>query len=166
MGTTETQQEMVTKLERIAWLSARDPAKEFGCLMHHVNVESLQECYELLDGKKAVGIDGVTKEAYGEALIDNLEGLINGMKKMGYRPAPVRRVSIPKAGQPGKHRSLGISNFEDKLVQKQIQRILERILTQFFCPVPMDSVLAEVAMMRLVHTPLSVQRGGKNSDRY
>lgn len=102
--------------------------------MHHVNVESLQECYELLDGKKAVGIDGVTKEEYGGALIDNLEALITRMEKMSYRPAPVRQVLIPKAGQPGKYRALGISNFEDKLVQKQFQRILESIYDPIFLP--------------------------------
>jgi len=134
MGTTETQRDTVTKLERIAWLSAKDPTKEFGCIMHHVNVESLQECYELLGGKKAVGIDGVTKEEYGEVLLDNLEALIGRMKRMGYRPAPVRQVSIPKAGQPGAHRVLGISNFEDKLVQKQFQRILESIYDPIFLP--------------------------------
>ena len=127
MGSTETRENTATKLERIAWLSAQDPTKEFDCIMHHVNVESLQECYELLSGKKAVGIDGVSKEKYGEALLVNLEALIDKMKRMGYRPEPVKQVLIPKAGQPGKHRHLGISNFEDKLVQKQFQRILESI---------------------------------------
>ena len=73
MGTAETQQTAGTQLERIAWLSAQDPTKEFDCIMHHVNVESLQECYELLSGKKAVGIDRVSKEEYGETLLTNLE---------------------------------------------------------------------------------------------
>ena len=54
------------------------------------------------------------------------------MKRMCYRPAAVREVAIPKAGQPGKHRYLGISNFEDKLVQKQFQRILESIYEPIF----------------------------------
>jgi hypothetical protein len=50
-----------TKLKRIAWLSARDPHKRFACLMHHVNEESLAACFHELDGKKAVGIAGVSK---------------------------------------------------------------------------------------------------------
>lgn len=132
MGSSETHQTTATKLERIAWLSAQDPTKEFDCIMHHVNVESLRECYELLNGKKAVGIDRVTKEQYGETLTESLEALITKMKKMGYRPAPVKEVLIPKTGQPGKYRHLGISNFEDKLIQKQFQRILESIYEPLF----------------------------------
>lgn len=61
MGTTETQYSTVTKLKRIAWLSEQDSTKEFMCLMHLFNEESLLECYHTLDGKKAVGIDGVNK---------------------------------------------------------------------------------------------------------
>lgn len=134
MGTTESQNKTATKLARIAWLSASDTTKTFSNLMHHVNVESLHECYALLDGRKAIGIDGVTKEQYGENLKDNLENLISRMRQMSYRPKPVRRVNIPKPGQPGKYRPLGISNFEDKLVQKQFQRILESIYEPLFLP--------------------------------
>jgi retron-type reverse transcriptase len=132
MGTTESQITTATKLARIAWLSAADPTKAFGGLIHHVNVESLRECYHLLDGKKAVGIDGVIKGQYGEDLTGNLEMLIAQMKTMSYRPAPVRRVQIPKDGQRGSYRPLGISTFEDKLVQKQFQRILECIYEPIF----------------------------------
>ncbi|WP_052046212.1 hypothetical protein [Candidatus Paracaedibacter symbiosus] len=111
MGTTEFQIDTATKLKRIAWLSASDSTKTFSNIMHHVNIASLQECYYLLDVKKAVGIDGVTKEQYGEYLTANLEDLTTRMKRMGYRPSPVRRVEIPKTGEPGKYRPLGISNF-------------------------------------------------------
>lgn len=132
MGTTESQSTTATKLARIAWLSAAEPTKTFSNLMHHVNVDSLRECYDLLDGRKAVGLDGVTKEQYGENLEANLEDLISRMKRMSYLPAAARRVEIPKAGQPGKFRALGLSNFEDKLVQKQYQRILESIYDPIF----------------------------------
>ena len=101
--------------------------KTFKHLMHHVNVDALRECYDLLKGNKAVGIDGVTKEAYGEKLKSNLEELIRKMKRMNYWPSAARWVTIPKPGQPGRHRTLGISNIEDKLVQKQFQRLLEAI---------------------------------------
>ena len=50
-----------TKLKRIAWLSKQDPSKKFTCLMHLFNEESLLNCYHSLNGKKAVGIDGVNK---------------------------------------------------------------------------------------------------------
>lgn len=121
-----------TKLNRIAWLSEQDPRKEFECLMHLFNQDSLTECFHELDKDKAVGVDGITKMAYGENLKGNIEQLIDQMKKMAYRPGPVREVLIPKEGKPGATRPLGISNLEDKIVQKMTQRILESIYEPLF----------------------------------
>ncbi|WP_417905068.1 group II intron reverse transcriptase/maturase [Candidatus Tisiphia endosymbiont of Micropterix aruncella] len=132
MSTTETQSITDTKLERIAFLSQNDSTKEFRCLMHHFNEESLKTCFYQLDGNKAVGIDRVDKKSYGHNLDDNLKKLISNMKQMSYRPAAIRQVSIPKEGKSGAFRSLGISNFEDKLVQKMMQRILESIYEPLF----------------------------------
>ena len=50
-----------TKLKRIAWLSAQEPEKVFDQLMHLVNEGSLAACFHELNGKKAVGIDGIDK---------------------------------------------------------------------------------------------------------
>ena len=117
MGTTEPCTMTDTKLKRIAWLSARDPQRQFDCLMHLFNEESLAGCFHALDGKKAVGTDGIDKAAYGCGLNDNLKELVERMKRMAYRPAPVRQVLIPKEGKPGATRPLGtecVSNFADK----------------------------------------------------
>jgi retron-type reverse transcriptase len=122
----------ITKLNRIAWLSRQDPNKEYECLMHLFNKESLLECYHGLDKNKAVGIDGVDKETYGENLDANLDNLLVRMKKMAYRPGPVREVLILKEGKPGATRPLGISGFEDKIVQKMMQRIVESIYEPVF----------------------------------
>ena len=134
MGTIEPQEKTRTKLTEIAWSSAHNPQKVYHSLMHLYNVESLRGCFEQLDGKKAVGIDSVTKMEYGEKLQENLENLINRMKRMAYRPAPVKLVLIPKEGKPNATRPLGISNFEDKLVQKKTQEILESIYDPIFLP--------------------------------
>ena len=40
---------------------------------------------------------------------------------------PIRRVYIPKEGQPGKERPLGISCFEDKIVQDALREVLEAV---------------------------------------
>lgn len=53
-----------TKLKRIAWLSAQAPEMVFDQLMHLVNEGSLAACFHELDGKKAVGIDGIDKVQY------------------------------------------------------------------------------------------------------
>lgn len=132
MVPTEHQIKTATKLARIAWLSGRDHGKKFGCLMHHFNAESLTACFHELDGRKAVGSDRVSKDDYGEALLENLEVLIERMKRMAYRPGPVREVLIPKEGKPGATRPLGIANFEDKLVQKMTAKILESIYEPTF----------------------------------
>ena len=132
METIEFQTPTVTKLERIAWLSAADPNKVFHQLMHHFNKEELLQCFYELDGKKAVGVDGMTKSQYVEQLDSNIEDLIVRMKRMGYRPGPVRQVLIPKEGKPGATRPLGISNFEDKIFQKMMQKVLESIYEPLF----------------------------------
>ena len=121
-----------TKLNRIAWLSEQDPDKKFECLMHLFNAESLRECFHELDKNKAVGIDGINKTAYAVNLDRNIEELITKMRNMAYRPGPVREVLIPKEGKPGATRPLGISNLEDKIVQKMTQRVLESIYEPLF----------------------------------
>jgi RNA-directed DNA polymerase len=95
--------------------------------MHHFNVESLTASFHSLDGRKAVGADGIEKEDYGKRLQGNIEELVVRMRRMAYRPGPVREVLIPKEGKPGATRPLGISNLEDKIVQSQMRRILESI---------------------------------------
>jgi RNA-directed DNA polymerase len=132
MITTDNQESTNTKLERIAWLSRQDKSKEFSNLMHHFNEESLRECFQELDRKKALGADRVSKDEYGQNLGTNLKKLVQRMKLMQYRPSAVRQVLIPKAG--GKERPLGISNFEDKIVQKMMQKVLEAIYESTFLP--------------------------------
>lgn len=132
MRTTESQVTTDTELAKIAWLSTQNPDKEFHSLIHHINEDSLRSCFEKLDGKKAIGADKITKQVYGENLQANLKDLIARMKQMAYRPGPVRQVLIPKEGKPGATRPLGISNFEDKLVQKRVQELLEAIYDPIF----------------------------------
>lgn len=130
MSNTKTQSITETKLTRIAWLSVQDHARTFTSLMHHLNETSLSECFRMVDGSKAKGIDNISKKEYGAKLMQNLSNLINRMKRMNYRPQPVKRVLIPKDN--GKTRPLGISVFEDKLIQKMTQRILEAIYEPIF----------------------------------
>jgi len=132
MGATETQQMTKTKLNRIAWLSKQDSEKEFECLMHLFNYESLTDCFQQLDKNKAIGIDGIDKATYAINLEENIKELIRKMKDMAYRPGPVREVLIPKEGKPGATRPLGISNLEDKIIQKMMQQVLESIYEPIF----------------------------------
>ena len=94
-------------------------------LMHHVNVQTLTEEHRRQSRKKATGIDGVTKDEYEANLAENLETLIERMKKFQYRPQPVRRTYIPKSN--GKLRPLGIPAYEDKLVQGVMAVLLDEV---------------------------------------
>jgi RNA-directed DNA polymerase len=105
---------------------------KFTQVMHHFNEESLLACYHELDGKKAKGNDGVDKASYGKELKANLQNLTERMKRMAYIPGTIRQVQIPKEGRPGATRPLGISNFEDKIVQKMMQKILNSMYDPLF----------------------------------
>ena len=80
-------------------------------------------CHAKMDGDKAVGIDGITKEDYSRDLEKNLSDLVERMKRRAYHPKPARRVEIPKDN--GKTRPLSIYCYEDKLVQFEMFSIYE-----------------------------------------
>lgn len=123
---------MRTKLTRISKLSADNPEQKFAQLMHHFTLGNLESWYQMLNKKAAVGIDGITKEMYSENLQENLENLYHRMKTMSYVPGPARQTLIPKDGNPGVSRPLGIGNFEDKIVQKGVQKVIESIYEPLF----------------------------------
>ena len=132
MGSTKPSELTATKLKKIAQLSREDPSSEFQWLMPHFSKESLMGCFNELDGNKAVGADGIGKAVYGADVSDKLTILIEKMKSMSYRPGPVREVLIPKEGKSGETRPLGISNFEDKIVQLMTSKILGAIYEPTF----------------------------------
>ena len=121
---------MGTKLARIAQLSKENPDMVFTSIGHLINKELLMECHKTMDGKKAVGIDGVTKEDYGRNLEENLDKLVGRLKQKSYKPQPARRVEIPKDN--GKTRPLSIYCYEDKLVQEALRRVLEAVFEPHF----------------------------------
>lgn len=121
---------METKLARISQLSSENPGMVFTSVGHLINRELLKECHRDMDGGKAVGIDGITKEEYGADLEENLNDLVRRLKQKAYKPKPARRVEIPKGD--GKSRPLSIYCYEDKLVQEALRRVLEAVFEPHF----------------------------------
>jgi retron-type reverse transcriptase len=119
-----------TKLQRIGELSTRDKGLVFNNLGHIIGIDWLRDLYRQLDGSKAIGIDGVTKEAYGAKLEENLSDLIKRIRRGQYLPKPARIVEIPK--EDGSTRPLAISCLEDKLVQLAASKILSKIYEPLF----------------------------------
>ena len=64
--------------------------------------------YRVKRNKGAGGVDGVTLAEFEEHLDVHLDRLHEELKTDTYQPMAVRQKLIPKAGQPGKFRPLGI----------------------------------------------------------
>jgi len=123
---------MSTNLKRIGEKARSEPKLVFTSLYHHISdADNLRACYEALPGNRAVGTDGVTKEEYGKDLEENLHDLSGRLRRLGYRPQSKRRTYIPKPGS-NKGRPLGISCFEDKIVELATKRVLEPIYEPVF----------------------------------
>ena len=95
-------------------------------LATYINKSTLRAIHKRMEKNKATGIDKVCKMEYGQNLERNLENLVKRLKSESYRPNPTRRVYIPKETK-GKMRPLGISCYEDKLVENAIAQILEQV---------------------------------------
>ena len=113
---------MSTKITRINQIAKEKPQEVFTSIYHLINYELLKECFDELDGNKAIGLDKVTKDTYLMNLDENLKILVDKPKTKSYRPSPARKVNIPKAN--GKLRGLAIANFEDKIVQLAVNKLV------------------------------------------
>jgi len=123
---------VATNLRWIGERARKEPDLVFTSLYHHImDVDNLRVCYDSLEANKATGVDGVTKQQYGRDLESNLKDLSERLGRMSYRPGAKRRSYIPKAGS-AKGRPLGISNFEDKIVEAAVKRTLEPIYESVF----------------------------------
>lgn len=129
---SEGEQQKETKLDRIGKLAQSRKDTVFNNIGHAIDRELLRKCYQQQAGKKAVGIDGVTKEAYGLKLEENIDALLARIRRGAYRPQASRIVEIPK--EDGSTRPLAISCFEDKLVQTAVSTLLTLIYEPLFLP--------------------------------
>src|SRR5919197_655705 len=122
--------DMSPGLVKVVERAQREPAGRFHALAHLIDGPALTRAFHRQRSNAAVGVDGVTKAAYGQNLEANLQDLHARLKAQRYRHQPIRRVYIPKA--QGKTRPIGISAFEDKVVQDAVREVLEAIYEQDF----------------------------------
>ena len=94
---------------------------------------------KVIANKGAAGIDGMKVEELRGYMNANWPGIKQSILERSYRPAPVRRVEIPKPN--GGVRKLGIPTAVDRTLQQSIVQILTSIFeTEFqensygFCP--------------------------------
>jgi hypothetical protein len=125
-------------LQRVLYRSAKQqPQRRFHALFDKVaRSDILERAWdEVRANRGAPGADGVTiehVEASGVAAF--LDDLAAALKAGTYRPAPLRRVHIPKPGQPGRTRPLGIPCVRDRVVMAAAKLVLEPIFEADFLP--------------------------------
>jgi RNA-directed DNA polymerase len=110
----------------------------------------------------APGVDGQSfEDIEAQGLEAWLGELTEGLRKETYRPQPVRRVNIPKDGQPGKFRPLGIPCIKDRVAQMAAVLVLEPIFEADLQPEQhayrpehsaLDAVRQVEALLRAGHT--------------
>jgi len=130
MTDASTSETMSPALLKVVERAKTEPEGRFHSLAHLLDVPALMRAYRRMRKDAAVGVDGVTKEQYGQDLERNLLDLHERLVSKRYRHQPIRRVHIPK--DKGKTRPIGISAFEDKLVQDAVREVLEAIYEQDF----------------------------------
>jgi group II intron reverse transcriptase/maturase len=98
--------------------------------VHLIDEAALKRAYRRIRKDAATGVDGISKEQYGQELEANINSLHDRMKMGTYRHQPLCRVHIPK--DKGRTRPIGISCVEDKVVQGAVREVLEAIYEPIF----------------------------------
>ena len=75
----------------------------------------------------AGGVDGQSIEEFEAEWETHLRRLHEELKTDTYRPQPVRQKLIPKPGQPGKQRPLGIPTVVGRLIQQAVRKAKEYV---------------------------------------
>ena len=83
-------------------------------------------------GRGAGGVDGESLTTFEASLEANLDRMHEELKAGTYQAQPVREHRIPKAGQSGSYRTLGIPTIFDRVVQQAFLNRLEPIFEPVF----------------------------------
>jgi RNA-directed DNA polymerase len=118
--------------------SRTHPDESYGDLWNWVtdprNLRSAWRRIARNKGSRTAGVDGMTvasiRSTMGEEAF--LERLRDDLRTGRYQPSPSRRKLIPKPGQPGKFRPLGIPTVRDRVVQGAAKNLLEPIFEATF----------------------------------
>jgi RNA-directed DNA polymerase len=115
------------------WLNPTGAKKVHSLVDKVYKMKNLELAWQKVRRNKgAGGIDGQSVELFEEELDANLKLLHEELKTDRYQPRPVRQQMIPKPGQPGKLRPLGIPTIYDRVCQQAILNRLEPIFDPVF----------------------------------
>ena len=126
----------VRELQRRLWAAAKQSVgRRFHALFDRIHRgDVLWEAWERVRANRgAAGVDRLTLAAVESYGVDRmLRELSRDLQQGVYRPAPVRRVEIPKPD--GRKRPLGIPTVRDRVCQQAAKLVLEPIFEADFLP--------------------------------
>jgi len=133
---TNPPEDRTTVLQSKLYQAAQsDPQRRFHALYDKLSVSYvLQSAWELVrQNQGAAGIDRQTlADIEAAGVPEFLAEIAQSLREKTYRPQPVRRVEIPKAGDPTRTRPLGIPTVRDRVVQAAAKLLLEPIFEADF----------------------------------
>jgi RNA-directed DNA polymerase len=128
----------VRALQRVLYRSAKQqPHRRFHALFDKVARSDIlcRAWDEVRANRGAPGVDGITIERVAASgVVSFLHDLAAELTAGTYRPAPLRRVHIPKPGQPGKTRPLSIPTVRDRVAMTAAKLVLEPVFEADFLP--------------------------------
>ncbi|MFF4410205.1 group II intron reverse transcriptase/maturase [Streptomyces sp. NPDC001404] len=113
----------------------QESERRFHALYGHVHrMDVLWRAWSVVCmNRGAPGVDGMTVDAVAAAGVEVfLQGLSEQLRTHTYRPSVLRRVQIPKPGQPGEFRPLSIPTVSDRVVMTAAKLVLEPVFEADF----------------------------------
>ncbi len=117
----------------VHWLNPTGERKVHSLVDKVYKRKNLEVAWEKVKRNRgAGGADGEDLAAFEASLDANLDRLHRELRDGKYAPQPVLQRLIPKAGQPGKLRPLGIPTIYDRVCQQALLNRLEPIFEPVF----------------------------------
>lgn len=115
------------------WLNPTGDKKVHSLVDKVYKLKNLELAWEKVKRNRGVGgVDGQSIVEFERDLQGNLQRLHDELWSQQYQPQPVKRQLIPKSGQPGKFRPLGIPTVYDRVCQQALLNRLEPIFEPVF----------------------------------
>ena len=112
----------------VDWINPAGARKVHSLIDKVYQRKNLEMAWEKVKANRGSGgVDGQSLDGFAAQLDQQLDRLQSELKEDVYRPQPVRQVPIPKTGQPGKFRTLGIPTIYDRVCQQALLNRLEPI---------------------------------------
>jgi group II intron reverse transcriptase/maturase len=121
-----------TVVRWITNLAERLGGQPLSGINHKLDRYLLAEAHTELAGNRAAGIDDESKADFAQDLTKRVDGLLARVHEGSWRAPAVKRVEIPKGD--GKTRPLGISTYENKVLQKAFVMLVEPVFEREFHP--------------------------------